>query len=71
MNEIINLFYIGEIFYVKSRTMMSSIYTVLGERYDWGFVRRALDEGKTVIIRPADKVEMKWANDKLNKLKRR
>lgn len=44
----INLFYIGDEFYHKSGTMMSSIYRVEDKvRYDWGYVNVALQDGQT------------------------
>lgn len=47
------LIYIGDDFYWQSQTTMSCIYSVSGERYDWGFVQRDLRDGKPVNIRPA------------------
>lgn len=62
----IELFFIGDNFYLKSGTEMSSIYiTGTHERFDWGFVKVALEEGKNIFIRPATKDEMNWANSKL------
>lgn len=56
------LFFIGDEFYRKSGTMMSSIYEEgTFARFDWGFVGHALREGETVIIRPANSREMEWA----------
>ena len=61
MNKI-ELFYIGDQFYSKSYTFMSSIYKIdTYERYDWGFVQIDLQNGKEVYIRPATNEEMKWA----------
>lgn len=58
----VNLFFIGESFYSKSGTMMSSIYVVgTYERYDWAMVGLALKEGMKVNIRPATQAEMNWA----------
>ena len=51
------LIYIGDKFYQRSKTLMSSIYTVEGERSDWGFVEVALKNGESVHIRPATEVE--------------
>ena len=66
-----NLIYIGEKFYLKSGSMMSSIYTEEFQRYDWGFVRRDLREGKTVNIRPADTIEMSIMENKLKLIKQK
>uniref|UniRef100_A0A6H2A654 Uncharacterized protein n=1 Tax=viral metagenome TaxID=1070528 RepID=A0A6H2A654_9ZZZZ len=54
----LSLIYIGSEFYVKSSTMMSSIYTVDGRRSDWGKVSIALEKGEEVHIRPATRKEM-------------
>ena len=68
MDEI-KLIYVGERFYDESSTIMSSIYTVDGKRYDWGLVQGALKRGKTVNIRPATEAEMKFFKTKLAKIK--
>lgn len=67
--EKIELFFIGDEFYSKSQTMLSSIY-VAGtyERFDWGFVNCLLREGKTVTIRPATETEMEWAYKKIGQI---
>ena len=66
---VIELFYIGEDFYAKSKTMMSSIYTDEPEprRYDLGFVSVALRRGDEVHIRQATEGEMEWAQSKLSR----
>ena len=70
--ETTELFYIGDDFYPKSGTVMSSIYTVEGRfRFDWGFVQRDLASGKSVTIRPATPEEMKWAQAKLTEIRDR
>lgn len=62
----INLYYIGEKFYFKSATLMSSVYEVgTRQRYDWGMVKNMLMEGHEVHIRPANEYEMRWANAEL------
>ena len=57
MTKEVELIYIGDDFYRKSRTMMSCIYTLEGKRYDWGFVQCDLRDGKSVSIRPATPAE--------------
>lgn len=64
-----NLIYIGQEFYIQSRTIMSSIYTEDGERMDWGFVQRALQDGFSVNIRPATLDEIEKYKIKLSLLK--
>lgn len=53
-----NLIYIGEDFYWKSKTLMSSLYTEDGRRSDWGFVSIALKNGDQVNIRQATEGEI-------------
>ena len=56
------LIFIGDRFYSESKTMMSSIYDIHGNRQDWGFVSEALENGQSVHIyihiRPATKSEL-------------
>lgn len=66
----IKLIYIGDEFYWKSGTMMSSIYTEDGNRYDWGFVSRALARGEEVHIRPATDAELGFYYKKLQESER-
>lgn len=54
----LELIYIGEDFYRKSGTIMSSIYTIDGGRFDWGFVEIQLQRGATIQIRPATPTEL-------------
>lgn len=61
------LIFIGDDFYQKSGTMMSPIYSVTGERCDWGFVNCALRRGESVHIRPATSSELDFYNKKLQK----
>jgi hypothetical protein len=71
MNKV-NLFYIGNSFYSKSRTYMSPIYEVgTYNRYDWGFVDRDLRKGSSVLIRPATLQEMDWAKRVLTEILKR
>ena len=51
-----NIIYIGEDFYFETGTMMSCIYEKTSEgyeRFDWGFMERAVRHGDTVVLRPA------------------
>lgn len=59
------LIFIGDKFYRQSKTMMSSIYTEDGARFDWGFVNRDLRDGYIVTIRPASKIEMEFYEKEL------
>lgn len=68
MTKDIRLIYIGTDFYHKSSTIMSSIYDMYWERWDWGKVGIALDRGDYIHIRPATGSEMDIAYTKLDKL---
>ena len=66
-----NLVYIGDKFYNKSGTIMSSIYEVVGKnlkRSDWGFVKIALGNGEEIHIRQATPEEIEWAETTLHTL---
>ena len=65
------LIYIGENFYGDSGTIMSSIYTVDGERSHWGKVQLALEKGESVHIRPATDLELLPYKNKLIELLRK
>lgn len=65
------LIFIGEEFYVKSGTKMSSLYTArTWIRWDWSMVQIALHRGDKIIIRPAKKMEMAFANNLLRDFQR-
>lgn len=68
--EVFRAFYIGDNFYYKSGTMMSSIYLENGMRTDWGKVQIALKEGMEIQIRQATDSEMLWAYKELQKYKK-
>lgn len=67
-----DIVFIGNDFYEKSRTRMSSIYEKLPDgtfkRYDYGFMSLDLEKGETVMIRPANGKEKKFFNAKLRDL---
>lgn len=69
-----NCIYIGQEFYYKSGTMMSSVYrsTTHGcfERTDWGFIGIALQNGEEVHIVPATKDQLKMFEAELKKYSR-
>jgi uncharacterized protein YprB with RNaseH-like and TPR domain len=67
----IHLIYIGERFYAESGSMMSSLYTTTGHRYDWGFVQRDLRDGYEVRIRNATHAELVPYERQLAELKAR
>lgn len=69
-NGIIQLIYIGEDFYSNSGSFISPLYTVDGQRYDYGFMQIALKCGKNVNIRQATPVEIKFFTDKLEQIKK-
>jgi hypothetical protein len=49
----LTLIYIGDHFYEESGTAMSSVYSDVGERFDWGKIKNVLRTGTPVTIRPA------------------
>jgi hypothetical protein len=61
----ITLIFIGDDFYLKSKTRMGSLYTLDGIRFDWGKVNAALKNGAQVDIRPAAPVELDYFNKML------
>ena len=63
------LYFIGSSFYIESGSRMSSIYTVEGDRTDWGKVNCSLEKGDSVHIRPATGHELKRAEAHLRQLK--
>ncbi len=68
----ISLFSLDRSFYWESNTTMGMLYTV-GEknRYDWGEVELALEQGYSVSIRPANEKEKLWAYEMLKEIKNR
>ena len=61
------LFFIGDYFYHKSYTIMSSLYeNGTNKRWDWSEVGRNLRNGETITIRPATDAEISCALAKLN-----
>lgn len=63
---VIVLYYIGQEFYWKSGTTMSSLYNEAdGRRWDYGFLDRALADGHKVEIRQATVVELEAAKIQL------
>jgi hypothetical protein len=70
-STVTRLIFIGDHFYSQSGSMMSSIYTEDGYRYDWGFVQRDLRDGREVHIRPANPIELAHYESKLAEYKAR
>ena len=63
------VYYFGEKYYNKSRTMMGMLYTEKGERYDWGYVQRDVDNGQDVVVRKATPQMIEWADKQLENFK--
>jgi hypothetical protein len=63
------IYYFGDKYYNESGTMMSSLYTEKGERYDWGFLRRDVETGQDVVVRKATPDMIKWADEQLKTFK--
>jgi hypothetical protein len=67
-----NLIYIGDDYYSRSNTFMSSVYQVQKNgsltRSDWGFVQVALRKGEEIHIRQANDWEKNWADNLLRRI---
>lgn len=61
-----HLIFVGDEFYSRSSTMMSSLYTTDFQRYDWGYVQRDLRNGIEIHIRPANTQEYEHLKAKLD-----
>jgi len=57
--------YYGDQLYWDSGTIMSPLYSEAGDRYDWGFISRDLQDGHIVLIRPASRDEMAAKSEEL------
>ena len=64
----IELFYLGPKYYQESGSRIGEFYDTKGGRRDWQFIRHAIDKGETVLIRQANKAEVKIAENELAKL---
>ncbi|MCK4359164.1 MAG: hypothetical protein KAW92_10575 [Candidatus Cloacimonetes bacterium] len=64
--------YIGEFYYWKSKTAMSSVYQIdesnTFKRTNWGLIQVALQRGEEVHIRPANEKELKQMDKHLKAL---
>ena len=64
--------YIGEHYYWKSKTAMSSVYQIDDvstlKRTNWGLIRVALQREEEVHIRPANEEELKQMDKHLKAL---
>jgi len=70
-----NLVFIGNKFYIKSGTTMSSIYEIDSDgniinRSDWGKVQKTLSNKEPVHIYPANDAQMVWAYKMLEELEK-
>lgn len=63
------VYYFGHKYYDQSGTMMGALYTDKGERYDWGFLQRDVDNGEDVVVRKANTDMIKWADTQLERFK--
>lgn len=59
------VFYFGDTYYWESGTMMGQLYTYNGDRYDWGKLQNDVSSGVEVLVKPATKEMLAWANNKL------
>jgi hypothetical protein len=63
------VYYFGDKYYDQSGTTMGVLYTDKGERYDWGFLQRDVDNGEDVVVRKATTDMIKWADTQLEDFK--
>lgn len=59
------VYFFGDEYYQKSGTMMGSLYTESGKRYDWGFLQRDVRNGEDVVVKPATREMLAWADNQL------
>lgn len=64
----IELFYLGNRYYQESGSRIGEFYDTKGGRRDWQFIRHCINKGESVVIRPANKAEIKIAENELAKL---
>ena len=67
----IRLVYLGPHFYRESNTIMSALTTEGGDRYDYGKLQGALEDGEDVSIRQATPEELVVADNYLAELRAR
>lgn len=63
------VYYFGDKYYDKSGTMLGVLYTDKGERYDWGFLQRDVENGEDVVVRKATSDMIQWAENRLEQFK--
>jgi len=59
------VYYFGDKYYRESGTMMGALYTDKGERYDWGFLQRDVENGEDVLVKKATPQMVEWAESAL------
>lgn len=57
------VYYFGNKYYKQSDSMMGVLYTEKGERYDWGFLQRDVDNGEDVVVKKATANMIQWAEN--------
>lgn len=64
--SIMRLFYIGERFYYDSGTAMGAYYEVgTNRRFEPTSIASFIERGRKILIKPASKSEIAWANKNL------
>lgn len=63
------VYYLGDKYYDKSGSMLGSLYTEDGQRYDWGKLQYDVSKGVEVLVRPATPTLIQWAENQLLKQK--
>jgi hypothetical protein len=67
-SEEVALVYFGDNFYTESGSVLSSLYTEDGERFDYGFMKVALQNGYKITIRQSTEDERQKLRDILNQI---
>jgi hypothetical protein len=63
------VYYFGNKYYDQSGSIMGVLYTDKGERYDWGFLQRDVENGEDVVVRKAIPQMIEWAEQQLEQYK--
>lgn len=62
------VYYFGDKYYDRSKTMMGVLYTEDNQRYDWGFLQRDVRNGVDVVVKKATPAMLRAADEQLEKL---
>lgn len=63
------VYYFGEDGYNQTGTLLGVMYKENGDRYDFGFLRRDLENGEEITIKQATPTMVSWMNMKIEEYK--